>query len=115
MEAEAALIRGYSGAVEGWQDRGMRITLQARSLQTTFPLGNNAPLSVTIKPANNVAGSFDFETSSHALLKLLRQKTDMSDAALDLFHQGLRFSSKSRIPAVTLRDEVLEEIGYFIE
>ena len=39
-------------------------------------------------------GALTFETSSHALLKLLRQKTDMSDVALDTFHQGLRFSAE---------------------
>ena len=106
---------GYTYPIVGWQDAAMRITLQASSRTTSFPLGNDAPLSVTIKPANHLAGSFDFEMSSSALLKLLRQKTELSDASLELFHRGLQFSAKSRIAAVTLGDEVLEAMGYFID
>ena len=94
----------------------MRISLQATSLESpSFQHFNNVPLAVTIKPANNLPGSFDFQTNSTALLKLLRQKTDVSDGTLENFHDDLRFTARSRIAALTLKDEVLQEIGYFID
>lgn len=41
--------------------------------------------------------------------------TDLSDIDLETFQGGLQFAAKSRIPAVTFQDDVLREIGYFVD
>ena len=76
---------------------------------------SHVPVSVTIKPANNVPGSFEYQTDTHALLRLLRQKTDLSGYALDSFQTDLELSTQGSLRAVDLKDEVLREIGYFID
>jgi len=94
----------------------MRISLQAKSsLPMSMSRTNNVPLSVTIKPANNVLGSFEYQTDSNALLQLLRQQTDLSGYVLDAFRSDLEISTQGRIRAVNFKEEVLQEIGYFID
>ena len=94
----------------------MRISLQANSLVSSPILTlNNVPLTITIRPANNLAGTFNFQMSSNALLKLLRYKTNLSAVALRTFRWNLQLSAKSRISAVTIKDDVLQEIGYFVD
>ena len=94
----------------------MRISLQAKCcVPPSFPRSSNIPVSVTIKPANNVPGSFEYQTDSRSLLKLLRQKTDLSGLALERFDSELHTLAQGRLSAVSFRDEVLKEIGYFVD
>lgn len=96
--------------------RVMRISLEAKApLPMSLSRTNNVSLSVTIKPANNVVGSFEFQTDSEALMQLLKKKTDLSGYVLDAFRSDLEISTLGRIRALNLKDEVLEEIGYFID
>ena len=91
----------------------MRISLQATSSQPlSLSRTDNVSLSVIIKPSNNVPGSFEYQTDSKTLLKLLRLQTDLSGYALDFFRAGLERSTVSRLAAVSVKDEVLEGIGY---
>lgn len=73
------------------------------------------PLSVTIRPANNFPGSYEYQTDSRSLLQMLRHKTDLSGLALSQFEQDLRITREVKLPFVMLREEVLEELGYFTE
>ena len=73
------------------------------------------PLSVVIKPANNVLGSFEYQTDSDSLLQLLRRKTDLSGYVLDGFRKDLEVSTQGQLRAVSFNEEVLEQIGYFID
>jgi len=62
----------------------MRISLHARS-PLPFPQRrtSNVPVSVLIRPANHVDGSFEYQTDRESLLKLLREKTDLSGYVLE--------------------------------
>lgn len=72
------------------------------------------PLSVTIRPANNLPGSYEYQTDSRALLHMLR-KTDISGLALSQLEQDLRLCRELKVPAVSMKEEMLEELGYFTE
>lgn len=94
----------------------MRISLQAKSsLPLSMSHSKSVPLLVTIKPANNVPGSFEYRTDSDALLQLLRRKTDLSGYVLDSFRTDLEISKQGRIRSVDFNEDVLQEIGYFID
>ncbi len=94
----------------------MRIDLQAQSSIPFFQSRtDNIPVSVTIKPSNNVPGTFEYQTNSRSLLRLLRLNTDLSGCVLDNFRKDLEVSSKGRLPAVKLRVQFLREIGYFVD
>jgi len=91
----------------------MRIILQARCSMPHCRT-SNIPLFVTIKPIHNGLGSFEYQTDTNALLRLLH-KTDLASYMLDQFRTDLTTSKSGRLPSVDLKDEVLQEIGYFID
>ena len=94
----------------------MRISLHARpTLPLTQPRTSNVSLSVLIRPANHIEGSFEYQTDRESLLELLREKTDLSGYVLDTFRRDLERSAQGRLEAVKVKDEVLEQIGYFID
>ena len=94
----------------------MRISLHARStLPLPQPRTSNVSLSVLIRPSNHVDGSFEYQTDRESLLKLLRDKTDLSGYVLDTFRRDLDLSAQGRLEAVKVKHEVLEQIGYFID
>ncbi len=72
------------------------------------------PLSVTIRPANNLPGSYEYQTDSRTLLQMLR-KTDISGLALSQLEQDLRLCRDLKVPAVSMKEELLEELGYFTD
>ena len=73
------------------------------------------PLSVTIRPANNLPGSYEYQTDSRTLLQMLRSKTDISGLALSQLEQDLRLCRELKVPAVSMKEELLEELGYFTD
>ncbi len=94
----------------------MRISLHARtSLPLSQPRPSNVPLLVLIRPSNHVEGSFEYQTDRESLLELLREKTDLSGYVLDTFRRDLEQLAQGRLQAVKVKDEVLEQIGYFID
>ena len=94
----------------------MRVHLQARStVPVPGSIRGGVPLTVSIRPANCLAGNYEYQTDSSTLLRLLRRKTDLSELELDHFEVQLLRSKQVRLPAIKLQDDVLEEIGYFID
>ena len=94
----------------------MRVSLLATSPDSlSSSRTDNVFLSVTIKPSNNLPGSFEYQTDSRTLLQMLRQETDLSGPALESFHRDLQISTKARLHGVKLSEETLQEIGYFID
>ena len=73
------------------------------------------PLSLTIRPACGLPGDYVCPTDSAALLKLLRQQTDLPSHVLERFEKNLRASAGARLLGVELSDSVLTNIGYFID
>ena len=70
---------------------------------------------MTIRPACGLPGDYEYPTDSAALLKLLRQQTDLPATVLQRFEEGLRTPFGARLLGVDLSDAVLTNIGYFID
>jgi hypothetical protein len=73
------------------------------------------PLSLTIRPACGFPGEYRFPTDSEELMRLLRQKTNLSGSVLEKFESKLYALSGARLLGVELSESVLTDIGYFID
>jgi len=73
------------------------------------------PLSLTIRPACGLPGDYKCPTDSAALLRLLRQQTDLPSHVLERFEMNLRAAVGAKLLGVELSDSVLTKIGYFID
>ena len=73
------------------------------------------PLSLTIRPACGLPGDYHYRTDSAALLKMLRKHTDLSAFVIENFEKNLCRSVNARLLGVELSEQVLREIGYFID
>jgi hypothetical protein len=70
---------------------------------------------LTIRPACGVPGDYECPTDSAALLRLLRQQTDLPGYVLEGFERNLRIPVSARLLGVELSESVLTDIGYFID
>ncbi len=71
--------------------------------------------SVLIRPANHVEGSFEYQTDRESLLEMLREKTDLAGYVLETFRADLEVLAQGRLEGVKVREDVLKQIGYFID
>ncbi len=93
----------------------MRVNLiTQRSDRSDSNIGT-IPLSLTIRPACGLPGDYECPTDSAALLRLLRQQTDLPGYVLQSFEQSLRAQLGARLLGVELSDTVLTKMGYFID
>ncbi len=87
---------------------------------------SSTPSTPCGKPMGEVFGLIDcnnfyvscereYQIDRKSLLKLLREKTDLSGYVLDTFCRDLELLAQGRLDAVKVRHEVLEQIGYFID
>jgi hypothetical protein len=93
----------------------MRVNLITRPCHSGASAAGAVPLTLTIQPARGLPGDYEFSTDSAALLRLLRQKTDLPGYILDTFKAKLALPIGARLTGVELSDNVLTEIGYFID
>ena len=93
----------------------MRFNLFAKTSQPLLSERQSIPLQLTMKTASGLPSTFEYETSSALLLKMLREEGKMSPYALDLFLDGLRRSRSTPLYGVSLSDKALTELGYFID
>jgi hypothetical protein len=98
-----------------WQDSGMRVNLITHPLGASKSGSGTIPLSLTIKPACGLPGDYEFPTDSAALLRLLRQQTDLPSTVLQRFEIELCTSLRARLLGVELSDSVLTKIGYYVD
>ena len=93
----------------------MRVNLTTRPSRPS-PSGPGAiPLTLTIRPACGLPGDYEYSTDSAALLRLLRQQTDLPGYVLEGFEIKLRTPLGARLLGVELSERVLTDIGYFID
>jgi hypothetical protein len=93
----------------------MRVNLIAQpSNQTKSGIGP-VPLSLTIRPACGLPGDYEYRTDSSSLLWLLHRQTDLPAAVIDRFERSMYSSADARLLGVELSEQVLTEIGYFID
>ncbi len=93
----------------------MRFNLFAKSSQPLVSERQTIPLQMTMKTATGLPSTFEYQTSSAELLKMLREEGQMSPYALDLFLEGLRRSRNTPLYGVKLTDKALTELGYLID
>ncbi len=72
------------------------------------------PISLTLRPACGLPGDYVIPTNTQTLMRML-QKTDLPAAVLSRFKGELYGSSQARLLGVSLSEETLTEIGYFID
>jgi hypothetical protein len=93
----------------------MRVNLITQPTHLPQSGSGTIPLSLTIRPACGLPGDYEYPTDSAALLRLLRQQTDLPASVLQRFEQGLHTPLGARLLGVELSDSVLTNIGYFID
>jgi hypothetical protein len=93
----------------------MRVNLITRPSDRSQSGPGTIPLSLTIRPSCGLPGDYEYPTDSAALLRMLRQQTDLPAYVLQTFEQNLRTQLSARLLGVELSDSVLTKIGYFID
>lgn len=93
----------------------MRVNLITQPFSRSESRKGKIPLSLTIRPACGFPGEYQFPTDSEALMRLLRQRTDLSAPVLERFEGKLCAPVGARLLGVELSDSVLTDIGYFID
>lgn len=93
----------------------MRVNLIAHVSSPVPQEAGAFPVSLVIKPACGLPGTFEYKTDSTALLTMLHRRTDLNGSVLSEFKKNLSTSKQVRLLGVDLRDQALEEIGYFID
>jgi hypothetical protein len=93
----------------------MRVNLITQPSDRPESGAGTIPLSLTIRPACGLPGDYECPTDSAALLRLLRQQTDLPAYVLQRFEESLRARLGARLLGVDLSDSVLTDIGYFID
>lgn len=79
------------------------------------PAAGTIPLSLTLRPACGLPGDYEFPTDSTSLIRLLRAQTDLPGTVLQRFEEELHTGSHARLLGVELSEQVLTNIGYFID
>lgn len=93
----------------------MRVNLTAQVSTSATPEAGTYPVSLIIKPACGLPGTYEYKTDSAALLTMLHRRTDLNGSVLSEFKRNLQSSKPVRLLGVDLKDQALEEIGYFID
>ena len=93
----------------------MRVNLITEPFGRSKSGKGKIPISLTIRPASGFPGDYQTPTDSEALMRLLRQKTNLPAPMLERFEGKLVTKVSARLLGVELNDSVLTEIGYFID
>ncbi len=94
---------------------GMRVNLITQSSGPSYPGARTLALSLTIRPSCGLPGDYNYPTDSAALMRLLRRNTDLPTVILQRFEGDMHTAPKAKLLGVNLSDEVLTDIGYFID
>jgi hypothetical protein len=93
----------------------MRVNLISQPPNPSESGARAIPLSLTIRPACGLPGDYLYRTDSTALLSMLRKETDLPASVLQRFEMNLRAPIGARLLGVELSDNVLTDIGYFVD
>lgn len=93
----------------------MRVNLTTRPSRPSPSGPGTIPLTLTIRPSCGIPGDYECPMESTALLRLLRQQTDLPGYVLEGFEAKLRAPFGARLLGVELSESVLTDIGYFID
>jgi hypothetical protein len=93
----------------------MRVNLTTRRSDHSESSVGTIPLSLTIRPACGLPGDYECSTDSAELLRLLRRQTELPSTVLQRFEENLRTPLGARLLGVELSENILTDIGYFID
>jgi hypothetical protein len=93
----------------------MRVNLSTQPSRPSLSTAGTITLTLTIRPACGIPGDYERRMESGALLRLLRQQTDLPGYVLESFEQKLHSPVGARLLGVELSESVLTDIGYFID
>jgi hypothetical protein len=93
----------------------MRVNLITKSSMQFRSAHGTVPLSLTIRPACGLPGDYEFSTDGTALLRMLHRQTDLPASVLKRFEDSLFDSPSAKLLGVELSENVLTEIGYFVD
>jgi hypothetical protein len=96
-------------------DGRMRVNLSAWPSGSCPGRAGTVALTLSIRPACGIPGEFECPIDSAALLRLLRQQTDLPDSVIEVFGKKLRTGPRARLLGVELSERALTDIGYFID
>lgn len=93
----------------------MRVNLITKCSMQLRSAHGTVPLSLTIRPACGLPGDYEFSTDSTELLRMLHRQTDLPASVLKRFEDSLFDSPSAKLLGVELSENVLTEIGYFVD
>ena len=93
----------------------MRVNLTTRPSRASRFGAGAIPLTLTIRPACGIPGDYECPMDGAALLRMLRQQTDLPGYVLESFEAKLRTALDARLLGVELSESALTNIGYFID
>ena len=98
-----------------WHSLCMRVNLITQACNASISGKGAIPLSLTIKPACGLPGDYQYFTDSAALLRMLRQQTDLPAAVIQRFEGNMYHQPTAKLLGVDLSDSLLTDIGYFVD
>ena len=93
----------------------MRVNLTAQSIPSDPHRHPSGSVTITVRPACGLPGTFSYTTDSNSLFRMLRQRTELASTVLERFEQNLNVSRNGRLLGVEIGDKTLTEIGYFVD
>jgi hypothetical protein len=93
----------------------MRVNLSARRSERSGTNRETIPLTLSIRPACGLPGEYECPIDSWALVRLLVRQTDLPDSVIRVFEEKIRSAARASLLGVELSEQVLTDIGYFID
>lgn len=93
----------------------MRMNLITHALSNFRSASGSFPVSLTLRPACGLPGEYSFSTDTASLLRMLHRQTDLPESVLERFRNTLAATSNAKLLAVELSDQVLTQMGYFVD
>ena len=93
----------------------MRVNLITKSSGQIKPGTASLSLSLKIRPACGLPGEYEYNTDSASLVWMLRRQTDLPASVIERFEERMHTAFNAHLLGVELSDNVLTEIGYFVD
>jgi len=93
----------------------MRVNLIVQPVARPKEHKKGISLSVTIRPASGYPGEYCLSTDSQSLMHMLRKQAELRPTALARFEEALTSPNCARLLGVELSDNLLTDMGYFVD
>ncbi len=93
----------------------MRMNLITKTTGPVKLSTGTVAVSLTLRPACGLPGDYVYPTDSGTLLRMLDRRTDLPASVLQRFKGDLFTQPTAKLLGVELSDNILTEIGYFVD